>query len=121
MSAQHTPGPWAACGAGKCSCRLIWSKSAVQNVATAKPVACVHGEWGDAPDLIYGEIPAEQVEANARLIAAAPDLLEALRHFSEMETSRAALCHLGLTDEEHCVRCGPILRARAAIAKAEGK
>ncbi len=60
----HTPGPWEVCG---------------QFVRT--PFR--HGEPGAAglmiADVRFGIWPPEQHEANARLIAAAPALLEALR------------------------------------------
>jgi hypothetical protein len=80
-----TKGPWHSCGArdGKCSCKMIWSPSVDQHVATAKHVACVHGEWGDSPELVYGEVPQDEVQANTAFIAAArtdvPALCAALK------------------------------------------
>jgi hypothetical protein len=69
MSAQHTPGPWLwygdnlLCGAG----------SDVLNAADdGKP-------WGHHSALIEHHFDAEVKEANKRLIAAAPELLEALK------------------------------------------
>jgi hypothetical protein len=54
------------------------------------------------------------------LHAAAPDLLEALRELTDGATTGPDLmCHRGLCSEGECGRCGRILRARAAIAKAE--
>lgn len=70
---KHTPGPWTACHEGKCSCGQVWSKTADHPVATV-----TRGEWGD-PGCPYGEVSRECANANARLIAAAPELLEALQ------------------------------------------
>ena len=66
---KHTPGPWQVCGAskGKCGCGLVWSRHADAVVAQA-------GLNGHS-DVI---LPKEERFANAHLIAAAPDLLEAL-------------------------------------------
>lgn len=60
-----------------------------------------------------GRVPVseEEAKANARLIAAAPDLLAALKAL--IETDRH-----DLTDKRPCDSCSA---ARAAIAKAEGK
>lgn len=85
---MHTPGPWSVCGDGACSCKTV--------TCADYPVAVVtSGEWGDTwPSVklvgesslslkaeafldkcVYGEVPEETARANARLIAAAPDLL----------------------------------------------
>ena len=104
---KHTPGPWA-----------------VDNEQMGFPYV-VAGEKPDwrAPiicDLYEDVTPEDSVtcgpwlkaypnaEANARLIAAAPDLLEALHHISLCSQSSAS------SKEE----CGRI--ARAAITKATG-
>jgi hypothetical protein len=60
--------------------------------------------------------PSPMGEANARLIAAAPDLLEALRDLlsrAEIELDQTAT-HDGLAN------CDALTRCRAAIAKATG-
>lgn len=79
MSAKHTPGPWryykCRCGMEGCNQYTI----------------SVQGSVGF-------------VEADARLIAAAPELLEALQDLCDT---------LG--------ECGMTEKARAAIAKAEGR
>jgi len=53
-------------------------------------------------------------EANARLIAAAPDLLDALQRF-------VTACDAYLPEPTHQAFCGLFASARAAIAKATGE
>ena len=113
MTTQHTPGPWAAHHHEATDTYTIhvagrsWQSWAVAHV------------WDCFQD-----------EANARLMAAAPDLLEALKAIMEMlddeiKTSTDEQLAFGLTDPA-CpenvkteLRC--VIACRAAIAKAEGK
>lgn len=86
---RHTPGPWHACKDGACTCKAVWCAD--------HPIADVtSGEWGDdypairldqegigakaeayMERFVYGSIDPSVAAANARLIAAAPDLLAA--------------------------------------------
>ena len=95
---KHTPGPWHACGNGKCACKLVWSPD--------YPVAKIEsGKWGDdyasirltgeslllkaepfMDQITYGEISEDIAEANALLIAACPDLLEACEAMDKANT-----------------------------------
>lgn len=83
----HTPGPWVIDGD-----QIITAEAGI-------PICVLHMEdeveWG-GPDLIA------EVEANARLIAAAPDLLAALKRLAAMLVTRE-----------------DIEEAREVIAKAE--
>ncbi len=85
---SHTPGPWRT--------HLVDSTSVVD--ATGDEVAWMQGAYKTDSDV-------ERMEANARLIAAAPDLLEALKqvrlHSAMPHTLREQI--------------------EAAIAKAEGR
>ena len=93
MSAQHTPGPWHTCRDAKCSCFTV--------MADDHPIAEVtHGAWGDEYPAVrlvgdssfdlkaeayierieYGSVDEAVARANWRLIAAAPDLLAALKY-----------------------------------------
>lgn len=93
MKAQHTPGPWENDGGTiRSSCGV--SVASVLNVA-----------WP------LGRKP-ENPEANARIIAAAPELLEALIELLEDANNYAAdgIYHSPLTRS----------KARVAIAKATG-
>jgi len=97
---KHTPGPWRECGADKggCVCGLIWSTTADRPVAGIEP----------RPEG-FEKMPEGEARANARLIAAAPDLLAALKELVYMiDMHRLAVG--GCVDE-----------ARKAIERAEGK
>lgn len=85
---KHTPGPWYAIPNPE------WSgaKWRIDNKSNAP--------WAN-----FGEICYASTAANARLIAAAPDLLAALE---------AAVERQGFTNAE-------LIAARAAIAKVKGK
>ncbi len=112
----HTKGPWHTCNNGECKCGLIWGDE--QTIATV-----TYGPWGDSLPAIrtgvdgqpeayierydYGEIDIETATANAQLIAAAPDLLEALEDL--LATYPVEI----FINEER--------KARAAIAKAKGE
>lgn len=96
----HTPGPWQAARAG----------SSVVGIPIVGPGGRAIGSlhWAHLPGL--ADFNKEQL-ANALLIAAAPDLLEALRELERVYET-------GDFDSEF----KPALeKARAAIAKAEGK
>jgi hypothetical protein len=86
---SHTPGPWMpAKGPG-----LLVIVSQDESIATI------------ATGTFKGELPTDQILANARLIAAAPELLEALEPFAKFA------CGCG-----ECHNC----RALAAVNKARG-
>jgi len=95
---KHTPGPWVA--ASSPSSVVGWPICGKMGRIIGD-VACLHARPGtDA----YAE-----VEANAHLIAAAPDLLAALKRCVVL-----AAAHPGGDDPN-------VARANAAIAKAEGR
>lgn len=92
--AGHTPGPW--------TCE-------VRRYPNGKLVAIPYLYAPNAPDgqRHLGEVWGDAPEANARLIAAAPDLLTSLRRLYEATYGRTDL--VAKLDFEH---------ARAAIARA---
>lgn len=98
-AAKHTPGPWE--WRGESSTQVIaWNDDHSERGVVAQV-----GTDG-------GTFSKSEAQANARLIAASPDLLAALR---------AVLDHGQRLDPHHedlCNVCGP---TRAAIAKVEGK
>lgn len=127
MAEQWTPGPWRACHEGECKCGQVWTAD--------HPVATViRGEWGDEyPTIVvegpslervaratmerisYGSVPEDQATANARLIAAAPDLLSALEAIMGYAYQGARISDVDTNEQPEFVK------ARAAIAKAKGE
>jgi hypothetical protein len=98
---KHTPGPWSFyddSNNGK--------TNRVEIVAIGKTVA-----------RIYHSVPAEDLP-NARLIAAAPELLEALNAMINHYTSLINSGDAGNWDPEEE---SEVIAARAAIAKAQGE
>ena len=102
---SHTKGPWVVERSGS-SGKLCKSKR------ERAFMLMVVAEQGGMPGLIVNQPPivTPADEANARLIAAAPDLLEALKEIAAIDSLDAAL------DPSYALHI-----ARAAIAKAEGK
>ena len=97
MQTQHTPGPWFITGGATRYIEARIGDGLIQEVAACGPtMADVRG---------YGQ----QQEANARLIAAAPDLLEALIELADCGAEAWG-------EDRPCVKW-----ARAAIAKATGE
>lgn len=98
MSAAHTPGPWAF--------RPSESDSNLFQVLDAQGVVIGFVFRGDRA------ATRAVCEANARLIAAAPDLLQELRNIANADTVE--------WDDRSEFEAWAKSRARAAIAKVEG-
>ena len=99
MTTKHTPGPWA-----------------VDGTNVGIPLRCFNGEaLQEFSTLGDSEVCTDEDEANALLIAAAPDLLESLQSvlafFREFDGP-------DVFDE---IECEALTKARAAIAKATGE
>ena len=100
---KHTPGPW-----------TFTSEQILDDgVAIHDDIRCFHLQSGDTV-VLDGcgccESPRLDNPADARLIAAAPDLLEALENLADYIDERAG-------DND----CRPLENARAAIRKAKGE
>jgi len=97
MSASHTPGPW------RVETTLTDSRLFVYGVEEGSLIATVHGP----------ALGVTNNEPNARLIAAAPALLEALKHIAKVDLR-------GSDDLEHLVTLarGMQIVARKAIQQA---
>ncbi len=67
---NHTPGPWRFCGCGKCG--ILWGEVG----ADPKWLGCL--EEGDSDGIPHVTHRSDEWEANARLVAAAPEMYELL-------------------------------------------
>lgn len=97
MPITHTPGPWIA--------RRGTIGTTQYHIAEMMP--------SSADDMWPGFAPAEQQEANARLIAAAPDLLAALSTLDSIER--------GMQGWHEDAKAEAWAKARAALARAKGE
>jgi len=117
MTSKHTPGPWWTDGEynhDEAGCAVL----AARTDCGPLPGNPTRGMVAWASELLLEN--AERCAANARLIAAAPDLLEALIDITPHMPPADASCHAGLVPQELCGHCSRIAKARAAIAKATG-
>ena len=97
MDTKHTPGDWDVCG---------WQDLTV-NATTPNGNVCtiVLMTGGDAYRTAYEHTQLEEWQANARLIAAAPNMMEVCEALANGEATPDAMTAL-------------IEKARAAVAKA---
>lgn len=95
MTAMHTPGPWH------------------YGLSEGRGTPCVTSDeaW-IAGEIFSGGMTRKEADANGRPIAAAPDLLSALKRLA------AAYCDPGNSGSDHD---DAVEAAHAVIAKAEGK
>ena len=137
MKVQHTPGPWELLGA----MNNVYSERGIKNASGM--TAYENDRWHIAQigtvtrckeTAQFEEIPEKELMANARLIAAAPELLEALEALEVLtscalsgDESRLLIVGLGgsKVEDKLFTRCDDITAAfeaaRAAIAKAKGE
>lgn len=101
---EHTAGPW----------KIKWKDNVVSE--SERLICNCAGHQCN----IYSYEIDEENEANARLIAAAPELLEACKDLMSHEYNIGAVCQNGIIKNCLCRDCVK-KRAMAAIAKAEGK
>lgn len=121
VDTKHTPGPWFVQDRFVDGDNSVLAKDGFE-VADAPSIQCRKARNGR---LVRRDIPVEEQVANIHLIAAAPELLEALRPLAAW----AALRPDGAGDNDRILHAagtwpitwGDATRAAAAIAKAEGR
>jgi hypothetical protein len=104
---KHTPGPWTLEEPSRHNGYDTWKIAAPTLV---EPLGS-YSEWSGR----------QERAANARLIAAAPELLAACQRFLDAHAAPSTANLRGFVESQiRPCRCGPCDLARAAIAKAEG-
>jgi hypothetical protein len=114
---KHTPGPWRheSHASDERGTGVIWSHAGEWTEACPNGRVVAEVRYYEGEHRAWRGATGEEFEANARLIAAAPELLDALNH------AIAIIECAGLASSElPAVRDG-IAKARAAIAKAGGQ
>lgn len=105
--AKHTPGPWAVSKGYDGSISVSATRPyRINNISAGTPIICDVYQ--------HPEFDSFSGAANARLIAAAPELLDALRGLLALEEENLH----GYDDIDVCAE---VQFARAAIAKATGR
>lgn len=100
MNTKHTPGPW--------KLRKDYAITAhCDETETHEPIARA-----------YGDGSIENLHANSQLIAAAPELLKALKQTLDLAIGHA--CEARKINADECESWPWVQRARAAIRKATG-
>ena len=102
----HTPGPWSR-GFGN----YVYAGTKEQATTGQAPRIAVCDPLNGTREQL------EKAFANADLISAAPDLLDALKFYADPENWKEQESGIGMYPGEADMDCGG--RARAAIAKAE--
>lgn len=104
---KHTPGPW--------RIAEVEGGDPWQYEVRAGTIPNYYGVVAK----VYG---IGEPNANARLIAAAPDLYEALQHIGKLEGQADEYSGAGMVDSAHVKALRSASKiARAALAKAEGR
>lgn len=109
----HTPGPWVVADGNKIHDRATrYDESGVRVGGTPNRIATVHSVPSVTNFVQDGD---GAIAANARLIAAAPDMLVALKKYAWDALSECSAC---MNQSRICDNCRAI---KDAIDKAEGQ
>ncbi len=124
VKAQHTPGPWFFHVDPRLGLRHVFTAYAGNpKTGPLKQLAAfevyAHERRNQNDDKTIAAL--DEAEANARLIAAAPELLEALNWAILTLDAMAGVAKAGKVAELGIGHFQRVTKARAAIAKAEGK
>lgn len=116
MKTEHTPGPWKIeKGGGHAYNRIVGSDSIQTNGWAERRNGIGNASYSDMVCENLGNLDLEGPKANAKLIAAAPELLEALK----LVYDRLEWCGYGDTYENECASAGKIgEKIEAALNKA---
>ena len=109
MSAKHTPGPWKLEEGGL---RVLANPPGFRPTKNSPHFVVANSVY------LSAEYDSEEMKANQRLIAAAPDLLESLEEL--LAAYWQALLRIKLAPGYNFDEDPRVIKARAAIAEAKG-
>lgn len=113
---QHTPGPWTACFSKQCNAVMDFHITAEKDGSLNPVCEYVRPSIKGVDGKIMNAYASPTLEANAHIIAASPDLLEALIWAEMMIDNLRNRRGCGQTEGDDCQKA-----CKAAIAKAQGK
>lgn len=90
MNTKHTPGEW--------------RYSEEYKLVTTSRIGIIEGSKTICELPTFGHKPEEETNANGLLIAAAPDLLEALQQLVNTDKNNADHFHRAICDAERAIR-----------------
>ena len=109
-NAKHTPGPWVILKGYDGTVEVSASRPyRINNISAGTPLICDVYQ--------HPEFDGFSSQANANLIASAPDLLESLKEMTALLDKVAAISGFPFREP---INGSPCAKARAAIAKATG-
>lgn len=104
---KHTPGPWDLLPLAACQAVQAGPDNRICHLPD-------HVEFDGSPcgSIESQDKTQDEIDANARLIAAAPELLEALQRIMHYANTGASVCDVNTSEQPE------FIAAREAIAKA---
>lgn len=114
---QHTPGPWHTPGEVFKPMNYGRPRSEYHNPEAYRAIGIGNGASHIGYVSVTGCVPESEAQANARLIAAAPDLLQALQRLQKQIRDKYADHGLDWTENDS----DAYEQASAAIARATGQ
>lgn len=105
MKKTHTPGPW--------EVRKYWSDEGAYEIYPTRGKKPSFGQWASIAEVTGDVSKSESAMKNARLIAAAPELLEALQWLVDLMPDPEL--------DSDPVQREQVIKAKVVIAKATGQ
>lgn len=112
---KFTPGPWKAVLSNERQPQILYRGLVAVLERSPEQWSSVVAQSG------YADAGRETIDANAHLIAAAPELFTALEPFAAQEECGNGFIVGGGDHESPCEECDRILAARAVLTKARGQ
>lgn len=113
MNHHHTPGPWEVWSGANTHC----FEGVIRSPHSPNAIAFVHAKFSE----VDSDVVSVEPSPDARLIAAAPDMLDALEEILPEIECRCGQAYTGRGLHESNSLCHHFKAVESAIAKAKGK